>query len=100
MDEFRQKERFMGWFAGLRDRRARAKAMARIKCLIVGSPGEVKSVEAGVSERRINYGPRWRDYYLQRRAALSILLAGGDKSSQGKDIDMAHLLARNLMEET
>jgi putative addiction module killer protein len=97
--EVRQAERFVRWLADLRDLRARAKVLARIECLIGGSPGDVKPVGAGVSELRINYGPGYRDYYLQKGAALIILLAGGDKSSQAKDIDEALLLADNLTQE-
>ena len=96
----RQTELFVQWLAGLRDLRARAKVLARIERLISGNPGDVKPVRAGVSELRINYGPGYRVYYLQRGTALIILLAGGDKSSQAKDIDEALLLAANLMEET
>ena len=67
---------------------------------LVGSdPGDVKPVGAGVSELRINHGPGYRVYYLQRETALIILLAGGVKSSQGKDIDGAVLLAEKLTEE-
>jgi len=84
-------------FAALR---ARAKVQARIERLIGGNPGDVKPVGAGVSELRINYGPGYWVYYLQRGDALIILLAGGDKSSQAKVIDEALLLADNLMEET
>jgi len=100
MVEVRQTELFVQWLAGLRDLRARAKVLARIERLISGNPGDVKPVRAGVSELRINYGPGYRVYYLQRGTALIILLAGGDKSSQAKDIDEALLLAANLMEET
>nr|WP_254216854.1 type II toxin-antitoxin system RelE/ParE family toxin [Synechococcus sp. CCY 9618] len=64
-----------------------------------GNPGDVKPVGPGVSELRINYGPGYRVCYLKRGAALIILLAGGDKSSQAKDIDEALLLADNLTEE-
>ena len=99
MVEVRQTERFVQWLAGLRDLRARAKVQARIERLIGGNRGDVKPVGAGVSELRINYGPGYRVYYLQRGSALIILLAGGDKSSQAKDIDEALLLADNLSEE-
>jgi len=97
--EVRQTERFVRWLADLRDLRARAKVLARIERLIGGNPGDIKPVGYGVSELRINYGPGYRDYYLQRGTALIILLASGDKSSQAKDIDEALLLAENLPEE-
>jgi putative addiction module killer protein len=98
--EVRQTERFVRWLTGLRDLRARAKVLARIERLIGGNPGDVKPVGADVSELRINYGPGYRVYYLQRGTKLIILLAGGDKSLQSKDIDDALLLAANLTEET
>ena len=99
MVEVRQTERFVQWLAGLRDLKARAKVQVRIERLIGGNPGDVKPVRAGVSELRINYGPGYRVYYLHRGTELIILLAGGDKSSQAKDIDEALLLANNLTEE-
>ena len=99
MVEVRQTERFARWLDGLRDLRGRAKVLARIERLIGGNPGDVKPVGAGVSELRINYGPGYRVYYLQRGTTLIILLAGGDKSSQAKDIEVALLLVANLIEE-
>jgi putative addiction module killer protein len=100
MVEVRQTERFVRWLEGLRDLRGRAKVLARIERLIGGNPGDVRPVGSGVSELRINYGPGYRVYYLQWGTTLIILLAGGDKSSQVKDIDVALLLAANLAEET
>jgi len=100
MVEVRQTERFVRWLEGLRDLRGRAKVLARIERLIGGNPGDVRPVGSGVSELRINYGPGYRVYYLQRGTTLIILLAGGDKSSQVKDHDGALLLAANLAEET
>jgi putative addiction module killer protein len=100
MVEVRQTERFVRWLEGLRDLRGRAKVLARIERLIGGNPGDVRPVGSGVSELRINYGPGYRVYYVQRGTTLIILLAGGDKSSQVKDIDEALLLAANLAEET
>ena len=99
MVEVRQTERFVRWLAGLRDLRARAKVLARIERLIGGNPGDVKPVGAGVSELRINYGPGYRVYYMQRGTELIILLAGGDKSSQSKDIQTALQLAQTLSED-
>jgi len=100
MVEVRQTERSVRWLEGHRDLRDRAKVLARIERLIGGNPGDVRPVGSGVSELRINYGPGYRVYYLQRGTTLIILLAGGDKSSQVKDIDGALLLAANLAEET
>jgi putative addiction module killer protein len=100
MVEVRQTERSVRWLEGLRDLRDRAKVLARIERLIGGNPGDVRPVGSDVSELRINYGPGYRVYYLQRGTTLIILLAGGDKSSQVKDIDEALLLAANLAEET
>lgn len=100
MVEVRQTERSVRWLEGLRDLRDRAKVLARIERLIGGNPGDVRPVGSGVSELRINYGPGYRVYYLQRGTTLIILLAGGDKSSQVKDIDEALLSAANLAEET
>jgi putative addiction module killer protein len=100
MVEVRQTERSVRWLEGLRDLRDRAKVLARIERLIGGNPGDVRPVGSGVSELRINYGPGYRVYYVQRGTTLIILLAGGDKSSQVKDIDEALLSAANLAEET
>ena len=100
MVKVRQAQQFVRWLAVRLDLRAWVKVLARIERLIGGNPGDVKPVGAGVSELRINYGPGYRVYYLQRGTALIILLAGGDKSSQAKDIDEALLLADNLTEET
>jgi len=100
MVEVRQTERFVRWLVGLRDLRGRAKVLARIERLIGGNPGDVKPVGSGVSELRINYGPGYRVVLPEEGNHLDHPLAGGDKSSQAKDIDEALLLADNLAEET
>jgi putative addiction module killer protein len=100
MVQVRQTERFVRWLEGLRDLRGRAKVLARIERLIGGNPGDTKPVGAGVSELRINFGPGYRVYYLQKGTTLIILLAGGDKSSQSKDIQAAIQLAEILSEES
>ena len=74
--------------------------LARIERLISGNPGDAKPVGAGVSELRINYGPGYRVYYLQMGTTLIILLAGGDQSSQAKDIQAALQLADTFSEES
>jgi len=100
MVQVRQAERFVRWLEGLRDLRGRAKVLARIERLIGGNPGDTKPVGSGVSELRINFGPGYRVYYLQKGITLIILLAGGDKSSQSKDIQTAIQLAETLSEES
>lgn len=84
---------FDRWLSGLRDRRAVARIGARLDRLAMGHSGDAEPVGHGVSELRINYGPGYRVYYLQRGPVLVILLCGGDKSSQGRDIQQAKALA-------
>jgi putative addiction module killer protein len=79
--------------AALRDHRARAKIAARIDRLALGNPGDVAPVGEGVSELRIHYGPGYRVYFIKRGQTLIILLCGGDKSTQTKDIKAAKILA-------
>lgn len=89
---------FAHWLDGLRDLKARARVQVRIERLSSGNPGDVASVGEGVSEMRIDVGPGYRVYFKQRGTALIILLAGGDKSTQARDIKTALKLARNLEE--
>ncbi len=96
MIEIRKTANFSKWIDGLRDIRARARVLARIERLAAGNAGDVKSVGEGVSEMRIDYGPGYRVYFRKRGRSLVILLAGGDKSSQRRDISTALRLARNL----
>jgi putative addiction module killer protein len=96
MIEVRQTATYAQWYAGLRDRTARARIDARIRRLSLGNPGDIKPVGEGISELRIDYGPGYRVYLVQRGHTLVILLAGGDKRTQDTDIRMARDLARNL----
>ena len=96
MIEIRKTANFAKWIDGLRDIRARARVLARIERLAAGNAGDVKSVGEGVSEMRIDYGPGYRVYFRKCGRSLVILLAGGDKSSQRRDISTALRLARNL----
>jgi putative addiction module killer protein len=94
--EIRQTEDYLRWFERLRDREARARILARIRRLSLGNPGDVESVGEGISELKIDYGPGYRVYYKQRGKTLVVLLAGGDKRSQQKDVKRAQELARGL----
>ena len=98
MIEIRKTEFFARWLDDLRDMRARARVQVRIERLAVGNPGDVRPVGEGVSELRIDYGPGYRVYFKRYGRELIILLAGGDKSSQTKDIKAALRLARDLSE--
>lgn len=97
MIEIRQTGTFARWFEGLRDRQARARILVRIRRLSLGNPGDVRAVGEGVSELRIDWGPGYRVYFTGRRGeALVILLAGGDKRTQARNIRAALELARTL----
>jgi putative addiction module killer protein len=91
-------EEFIDWLKGLRDRQARARISARIDRLEEGNPGQTRSVGSGLVEMKIDYGPGYRVYYVQRGEVLVMLLCGGDKSTQEKDIRRAKVLAAQLEE--
>jgi len=96
MIEVRQTEVFAEWFAGLRDRTARARITVRIRRLSLGNPGDVKPVGGGVAEMRIDYGPGYRVYFVRRGDTVIVLLCGGDKRHQDRDIARALELAREV----
>ena len=96
MMEIRKTARFAKWIDDLHDIRARARILARIERLATGNPGDAKAIREGISELRIDYGPGYRVYYTQHGQSVVILLAGGDKSTQARDIKTALRLARNL----
>ena len=96
MIEIRKTDTFAKWLDGLADIRARARILVRIERLAAGNPGDVKPVGEGVSELRIDYGPGYRVYYKKQGRLVIILLAGGDKRTQSKNIQTALRLARNL----
>ena len=91
-------EEFDAWFDALRDKRAARRIQARIDRAEEGNFGDSKPVGEGVSEMRIHYGPGFRVYFTQHGLELVILLAGGDKSTQAKDIQSALSLAQQLKE--
>ena len=94
----RETEEFSDWLSALRDARAKAKVLVRIERLANGNPGDVAPVGEGVSELRINYGPGYRIYYVQRGTRYILLLAGGDKSTQDRDIAEAKRLSAEYQE--
>ena len=96
MLEVRQTATYSAWFDRLRDWAAKVRIDIRIRRLSLGNPGDVKPVGEGVSELRVNCGPGYRIYYIQRGEEFVVLLAGGDKSTQEQDIREAKDLAREL----
>lgn len=92
----RRTPEFKAWMDGLRDVAGRARVQARIERLAMGNPGDHRNLEGGVSEMRIDVGPGYRVYYIRRGEVLIILLVGGDKSTQQKDIRKAQELAANV----
>lgn len=98
MIQIQQTKAYVKWFLGLRDRVARARIDIRIRRLSLGNAGNAKPVGDGVSELRVDYGPGYRIYFVQRGEVVIVLLAGGDKSTQDKDIRNAKVLAKDLKE--
>lgn len=98
MIEVRQTDEYEKWFDSLRDRQARARIDIRVRRLSLGNPGDARPVGEGVSELRIDCGPGYRVYFVQRADVLIVLLAGGDKRTQDQDIRIAKQLARYLQE--
>jgi len=96
MLEVRKTEVYATWLDGLRDVRARARVLVRVERLAAGNPGAVRPVGEGVSELRIDYGPGYRVYFKKQDRTIIVLLAGGDKRTQPRDIETALRLSRNL----
>lgn len=96
MIDVRKTSVYDNWFDALRDTRAKARINARVYRLQNGNPGDVKPVGEGISELRINYGPGYRVYYVQRGEVVVILLCGGDKSTQAADIKRAKEIASEI----
>jgi len=90
---------FDSWFSRLRDKRASQRIQARIDRAESGNLGDCVQVGEGVSEMRVHYGPGYRVYFVQHRAEIIVLLAGGNKSTQTEDIKAALLLARQVREQ-
>ena len=89
-------EEYLGWINGLRNIAGRARIQMRVDRLVHGNPGRHRVLSGGICELKIDIGPGYRVYYTERSGVLVVLLAGGDKSSQAKDIRLAIGLAKNL----
>ncbi|MEO7622812.1 MAG: type II toxin-antitoxin system RelE/ParE family toxin [Gallionella sp.] len=100
MNQFIATDTYADWISSLRDVQAKARINARLRRAELGNFGDCEPVGEGVSEMRIHYGPGYRVYWVQRGHEIFILLAGGDKSTQAKDIKTALQLARKLKEAT
>jgi putative addiction module killer protein len=87
------------WFARIRDKKAKVAADTRVRRLSLGNPGDVKFVGGGVLELRLDFGPGYRIYYMRKKELVILLLVGGDKSTQDKDIKKAAELARQVRSE-
>jgi putative addiction module killer protein len=96
MIEVRRTDVFMAWLDGLSDPRAVAKIAARAERMALGNFGDVQPVGGGVSELRIHYGPGYRVYFVQRGTVVVILLCGGDKATQARDIRAAIAMAKEV----
>jgi putative addiction module killer protein len=96
MVEVTKTDEFDDWLQGLEDRKAKAKILVRIQRLEAGNPGQVNSVGDGVSEMKIDFGPGYRVYYKQIGKDIALILCGGDKSTQDKDIKRAKALLGEL----
>jgi putative addiction module killer protein len=94
--EIRQTDRYRRWFERLKDHEARYRILVRVRRLSLGNPGDVAAVGEGVSELRIDCGPGFRVYYRRMAATSVVLLAGGTKRTQSRDIRRAIELAREL----
>lgn len=89
-------QEFQDWLDALRDRRAQLRIVARLRLVEAGSLGDWKSVGGELSEMRVDFGPGYRLYFTRRDRVLIVILAGGDKSSQSRDIQRAKRLLGEL----
>jgi putative addiction module killer protein len=94
--EIRQTEEYSSWFERLRDRIAKTRILIRLRRVSLGHFGDVKPVGEGVSELRVDYGAGYRVYFIQRGKTLVVLLAGGDKRTQPRDIQKAITLSKTV----
>jgi len=96
--QIRQTSNFAKWLAGLKDIKGKARILARLESCRLGSFGDCKKVGGGITELRIHVGPGYRVYFAQRQKVFLLLLCGGSKSSQSRDIEKAKKLLSELDE--
>ena len=99
MYRLRQTNLFGKWLAGLRDTRAKARILARLESARLGNLGDCKNVGSGIREMRVHVGPGYRVYFVQRHKTVLLLLCGGDKSRQSRDIERARRILADLDQE-
>jgi putative addiction module killer protein len=97
--QLRQTEVFAAWLAGLRDVRAQARILARLESARLGNLGDCKAIGSGLREMRIHTGAGYRVYFVQKKEVILVLLCGGAKSSQTRDIARAKKLAQELKDD-
>lgn len=98
--EVKATQAFTDWLDGLKDLHGRARVQTRLKRLVAGNPGKHRNLKGGVTELKVPAGPGYRVYYTHRSQTLIVLLCGGDKSTQKKDIKRAQDMVRQLQEQT
>jgi len=91
-------DEYANWIDTLKDQAGRARILMRVERLVAGNPGQHRNLSDGVSELKVDFGPGYRVYYSLRGTRLLLLLVGGDKSNQPKDIQLAIKLAKNFKE--
>ena len=96
MYQIRQTDTFKRWLAALRDTRGKARIISRLDSARLGNLGDAKNLGAGLYEMRIHVGPGYRVYYRKHREVVIVLLCGGDKSSQARDVERARKIAQEL----
>lgn len=94
MYQLRQTDTFSSWLTGLRDKKAKARILARLDSARLGNLGDCKAVGGGIREMRVHVGAGYRVYFVQRQKIVLLLLCGGSKSSQTRDIERAKRLLR------
>lgn len=96
MIDFEQSTEFANWLMGLKDKTGKVRVVARLRAAELGNFGDCEPVGEGVSEMRVHYGPGYRIYFTRKDAVIYLLLSGGDKSTQKRDIKRAKQMAQNL----